>query len=75
MPLSWSSSRSIHSSVRWRQVSSSSAGITVVAGQTQIVGQKLSSGFFQGIANSGVAGINFTVLYMIVAAALIWAVS
>jgi len=50
------------------------AGITVIAGQTQIVGPKLSAGFFQAIANSGVGGIDFTVLYMVAAAAIIWVI-
>jgi ribose/xylose/arabinose/galactoside ABC-type transport system permease subunit len=50
------------------------AGITVVAGQTEIVGPKLSSGFFEGIANSGIAGIDYSVVYMIIVAAIIWVV-
>ena len=50
------------------------AGITVVAGQTEIVGPKLSSGFFEGIANSGIAGIDYSVVYMVAVAAIIWVV-
>jgi ribose transport system permease protein len=50
------------------------AGITVIAGQTQIVGQKLSSGFFEGIGNAGIGGIDYSVLYMVVVAAIIWAI-
>jgi ribose/xylose/arabinose/galactoside ABC-type transport system permease subunit len=50
------------------------AGITIVAGSTEIVGSKLSSGFFEEIANSGIAGIDYSVIYMLVVAVIIWIV-
>lgn len=50
------------------------AGITLVAGQTDIVGQQLDGGFFYDISNTQVGGIALPVFYMVVVAALIWIV-
>jgi ribose transport system permease protein len=48
------------------------AGITIVSGQTEIVGPGLSSGIFEELGNLGVHGIDLPVFYMIVVAAIIW---
>lgn len=48
------------------------AGVTFLSGATEITGDKLSRGFFAKIANSGVHGINFPVLYMLIVALVIW---
>jgi ribose/xylose/arabinose/galactoside ABC-type transport system permease subunit len=50
------------------------AAINMISGNTQIVGSKLSNGFFYHVANSGIWGINFPVLYMLVVALLLWLV-
>jgi ribose/xylose/arabinose/galactoside ABC-type transport system permease subunit len=48
------------------------AGITIVSGQTEIVGPGLSNGFFEEIGNLGVHGIDLPVFYMLVVAVIIW---
>jgi ribose/xylose/arabinose/galactoside ABC-type transport system permease subunit len=50
------------------------AGITLVAGQSNIVGSQLDVGFFYDISNAQIAGISLPVIYMVVVAALIWMV-
>jgi len=48
------------------------AGITIVAGQTEIVGPGLSNGVFEEIGNLGIHGIDLPVFYMLVVAFIIW---
>lgn len=48
------------------------AGITIVSGQTEIVGPGLSSGFFEELGNAGIHGIDLPVFYMLVVALIIW---
>ena len=48
------------------------AGITIVSGQTEIVGQRLSTGIFADISNAGIHGIDLPVLYMVIVAMIIW---
>ena len=50
------------------------AAINMISGNTQIVGSELSNGFFYKIANAGIGGINFPVLYMLVVAIVLWLV-
>lgn len=48
------------------------AGITIVSGQTEIVGPGLSNGIFEDLGNLGVHGIDLPVFYMLVVALIIW---
>jgi ribose transport system permease protein len=48
------------------------AGITIVSGQTEIVGPGLSNGIFEELGNVGVHGIDLPVFYMLVVALIIW---
>lgn len=48
------------------------AGITLVSGNSQIVGSQLTGGFFSDIANAQIGGISLSVLYMLVVAVAIW---
>lgn len=48
------------------------AGITLVAGQAEIVSVKLTNGFFYDIANATIGGISITAVYFLIAAAIIW---
>lgn len=48
------------------------AGITLVSGNSQIVGSELTGGFFSDIANAQIGGISLSVLYMLVVAVAIW---
>ena len=50
------------------------AVITMIAGSTEIIGNKLSTGFFSAIANKSVSGVNLSVLYMLIVAAIIYVV-
>lgn len=50
------------------------AAINMISGNTQIVGSQLSDGVFFRIANSGIGGINFPVLYMLMVALVLWLV-